>query len=586
MFDQAIVRDAKRGHWLRFTDCVDSVSCRDASAVSDLLAEIERRCQQESLHAVGYVSYEAAPAFDASLPTQATQLPLIGFALFNTPEVLDTAPLPGVEAASEYSEWRLGESQEAFQHKVESVRSLIAEGAVYQINLTSRLSQSGVLTESDFFRIAEGMPYATFLSGPELAIASASPELFFERVDGRLVSRPMKGTVRRGTNQATDSMAKAWLECSEKNRAENVMITDMVRNDISRVASKNRVVVDELCAVEAFPSVWQMISTVSSDTNSSLVDIFRALFPAASITGAPKRAAMEAIKSLEDQPRELYTGAIGHIEPSGNAVFNVAIRTAWIDKLANRSVFGAGCGIVWDSDPYDEYAELMAKTKILKRPSAAFHLFETMLLEASGSFQFMTEHLDRLEASAEFLGFTFDRSEAHIALADLAAETQGPKRVRLQLDRDGRVGHQVKSLRDTLLARSDCVRLAIAETPVDSGDMFVCHKTSHRTVYDQAVAEVPRGTEPLLVNELGHVTESAIANLVYEIGGQLYTPPVSDGLLPGVLRGVLIKEGKLIERSLCVTELADVTGWWLVNALRGWREAKLVSSTLPDLQIA
>ena len=184
------------------------------------------------------------------------------------------------------------------------------------------------------------------------------------------------------------------------------------------------------------------------------------------------------------------------------------------------------------------------------------------------------------------MGFEFDRSEAHIALAGLAAEIQGPKRVRLQLDRDGRLSSQVKSLADTLLARSDCVRLAIAETPVDSGDMFVCHKTSHRAVYDRAVAEVPRGTEPLLVNELGHITESAIANVVYEIDGQLFTPPESDGLLPGVLRGVLIREGKIIERSLPVSELADVTSWWLVNALRGWREAKLVSARLRDLQIA
>lgn len=586
MFTSAIVRDAKRGRWLRFDDCVDTLSCREPEAVVELLAEIERRCQEDSLHAVGYVAYEAAPAFDASLPSQPTQLPLIGFALFQAPTVLEATPTPNANRPSDNADWKLIESQDSFQQKVEAVRGLIAEGAVYQINLTSRLSRTGVLSEDDFFRVADGMPHATYLSGPEVVIASASPELFFERIDGRLVSRPMKGTVRRGTNRANDSMAKAWLECSEKNRAENVMITDMVRNDISRVASKNRVVVDELCAVEPFPSVWQMISTVSSETNSSLVDIFRALFPAASITGAPKRAAMEAIKTLEGQPRELYTGAIGHIEPSGNAIFNVAIRTAWVDKVASKSVFGAGCGIVWDSDPYDEYSELVAKTQILRRPPSDFHLFETMLLDASGSIQFMTEHLNRLASSAEFLGFSFDRRSAQVALSAVAAAHQGPRRVRLQLNRDGGLSHQIKPLSDGMIGGSESVRLVIADTLVDSGDLFLCHKTSHRAVYDQALVEVPKGTEPLLVNELGHITESAIANIVYEIDGQLYTPPVTDGLLPGILRAVLLERGEIRERSLSITELDDVGAWWLINALRGWREAKLVPATLRDLQIA
>ena len=331
MFDRAIIRNAKTDNWSVYEHCQDVLVASEHGAVLSVLSEAEERTRRDGLYAVGYVAYEASHAFDCKFPKRDIDVPLACFALFAVEK--SSTSLTDLYSPNEHAnaEWHLLESRESFESKVDRIKSMIGAGEVYQINLTSRMSNGGQVTLADFARWSQDMPHAVFMSGPEVTVCSASPELFFEREDGVVWSKPMKGTVGRKSEALADQANAHWLQTSVKNRAENVMITDMVRNDLARLSSTGKVSVDELFGVERYPSVWQMTSTVKTEVSASIADIFTALFPAASITGAPKHAAVDVIDGLEDSPRELYTGALGIIKPSGFASFNVAIRTAWSD---------------------------------------------------------------------------------------------------------------------------------------------------------------------------------------------------------------------------------------------------------------
>lgn len=580
MFDRAIVRNAKTDSWLVYEHCKDVLLAAEHSAVLSVLNEAEERSTRDGLYAVGYVAYEASHAFDHKFPKRDIDLPLACFALFATETSITS--LTDLYSPDEQTnaDWHLLESRESFESKVDRIKSMIGAGEVYQINLTSRMSNEGQVTLADFARWSQDMPHAVFMSGPEVTVCSASPELFFEREDGVVWSKPMKGTVGRKPEALADEANAHWLQTSTKNRAENVMITDMVRNDLARLSSTGKVSVDELFGVERYPSVWQMTSTVKTEVSASIADIFKALFPAASITGAPKHAAVDVIDGLEDSPRELYTGALGIIQPSGFASFNVAIRTAWSDSCSGKSRFGVGCGIVWDSDPSDEFEELQTKARILKQPDPSFHLFETMGI-SEGRITRLARHLSRLENSAQYWCFGFDRQAVESYLHELVSSIDSAKqwRLRLQLNRCGTLSHSLDPFfSDAATADSECVPLLISPTPVESTDPFLIHKTSRREAYERAVTEVPKGVSPLLVNEMGHVTESAIANVVYQMEGSLFTPPITDGLLPGVLRDELIDEGTVSERSLPLADIEKVESWWLINSLRGWRRCELTQS--------
>jgi para-aminobenzoate synthetase/4-amino-4-deoxychorismate lyase len=580
MFNRAIVRNAKTHSWLVYEHCQDVLVAAEHSAVLSVLNQAEERAQKDGMYAVGYVAYEASHAFDRKFPKRDIDVPLACFALFAAETSITS--LTDLYSPDEQTNanWHLLESRDSFESKVDRIKLMIGAGEVYQINLTSRMSNKGQVTLADFARWSQDMPYAVFMSGPEVSVCSASPELFFEREDGVVWSKPMKGTVGRKPETLADEANAHWLQTSIKNRAENVMITDMVRNDLARLSSTGKVSVDQLFGVERYPSVWQMTSTVKTEVSASIADIFTALFPAASITGAPKHAAVDVIDGLEDSPRELYTGALGIIQPSGFASFNVAIRTAWSDSRSGKSRFGVGCGIVWDSDPSDEFEELQTKARILKQPDPGFHLFETMGI-SHGKITRLARHLRRLEKSAQYWSFAFDRQAVESYLHELISSIDSAKhwRLRLQLNRCGVLSHNLHPfVPDEAVTDRKCLPLSVSPTPVDSTDSFLIHKTSRREAYDRAVAEVPDGVSPLLVNELGHVTESAIANVVYQMGGRLFTPPLSDGLLPGVLRDELIDEGTVSERSLPVSDLEKVESWWLINSLRGWRRCKLTQS--------
>ena len=452
---------------------------------------------------------------------------------------------------------------------------MIAAGEVYQINHTLRLNTELGDAWQHFCQIAADAPFAAFIETDDFAIISASPELFFRLQGNDLQSRPMKGTEARRDDPEADKRTSNWLGSSQKNRAENLMITDMVRNDLGKIAETGSVDVSGLFAVEAYPTVWQMTSTVHAKTQVSLVDIFRTLFPAASITGAPKRAAMGQIAQLEKTPRGIYTGAIGYIAPNRQAQFSIAIRTSTVDKVAGSAQYGAGGGIVWDSTPVQEYVEMQAKTRILGtlQEQENIELFETLRWTPGEGFSRLQRHLRRMAKSAAVFGYSVDEQRAEAALQQAVnGSTAQALRVRLSLTVEGDYRVDLAELPSDTQSRNS-QPICLATTPVCSTDLYLIHKTSHRQVYDRATTEVPAGAEPILFNEQGEITESSIANVVYTLGDDWFTPPVESGLLPGILREELLEQGKVKVRKLALDELDEVTEIQLINDLRGWRRA-------------
>ena len=549
------------------------VVAREPDEVVAAIERVERSVNADGLTAAGFVCYEAASGFDAALTTQHEHnLPLVCFGLFAQVEECES-PIKA-ESGSE-KPWRLDTQHHEYLADIVKIRELIAAGEVYQINHTLRLHTELGDAWQHFCQIAADAPFAAFIETDDFAIISASPELFFRLQGNDLQSRPMKGTEARRDDPEADKRTSNWLGSSQKNRAENLMITDMVRNDLGKIAETGSVDVSGLFAVEAYPTVWQMTSTVHAKTQVSLVDIFRTLFPAASITGAPKRAAMGQIAQLEKTPRGIYTGAIGYIAPNRQAQFSIAIRTSTVDKAAGSAQYGAGGGIVWDSTPVQEYVEMQAKTRILGtlQEQENIELFETLRWTPGEGFSRLHRHLRRMAKSAAVFGYPVDEQRAEAALQQAVnGSTAQALRVRLSLTVEGDYRVDLAELPSDTQSRNSQL-ICLATTPVCSTDLYLIHKTSHRQVYDRATTEVPAGAEPILFNEQGEITESSIANVVYTLGDDWFTPPVESGLLPGILREELLEQGKVKVRKLALDELDEVTEIQLINDLRGWRRA-------------
>ena len=571
-----VLHEPSLNKWFAYSNLQTMVLAYKPEEVMPALQDAERLVNAEHLTAAGFVSYEAASGFDSALRTQSeTQLPLVCFGLFAQVTELEP-PTPLAPPAA--PPWQLDTEHQDYLADIAEIRDLIAAGEVYQINHTVRLHNTVAKPWQHFCQMAVDAPYAAFIETDEFAIVSASPELFFRLQGNELQSRPMKGTETRRANPRADKRTSDWLKASKKNRAENLMITDMVRNDLGKIAVPGSIDVSGLFKVEEYPTVWQMTSTVHARTDADLVEIFRTLFPAASITGAPKRAAMTHIQRLENSPRGVYTGAIGYLAPNRQAQFSIAIRTSAVDKLTDTARYGAGGGIVWDSTAVQEYFEVLAKTKILGAVTVqtGIELFETLRWTPREGFSRLDRHLQRMRRSAEFFGVPMNFTCAHRALDQaIVGDPDLCLRVRLSLDIQGEFRVEWRELPERL-SPDEAQPIRLTVNPIDSSDLYLRHKTSHREVYDQAVAEVPDGVEPILFNERGEITESAIANVVYRVGEDWFTPPVASGLLPGTFREELVEQGKLTPRVLRVEELKSVAELALVNGVRGWRKARWV----------
>jgi para-aminobenzoate synthetase/4-amino-4-deoxychorismate lyase len=394
----------------------------------------------------------------------------------------------------------------------------------------------------------------------------------------------MKGTAPRGLTLVEDRLQAAGLRASEKERAENVMIVDMVRNDLGRIARVGSVRVPRLWETERYPTLWQMTSTVCAESAAPLEEILLTLFPSASITGAPKVRTMEIIARLERTPRGIYTGCVGVLGPGRRGWMNVAIRTLVVDRRRGLAEYGTGSGIVWDARAAAEFGECRTKTLVLGGLPPPFRLIETLAWTPGEGLLLLERHLRRIGDSAEYFGFVCDPGALRGRLAEATRGLQKPHRVRLLLDERGGIEVSVAPLglravtlsdRPPTTRRSRTVRVAVARDPVRRLDPFLYHKTTRRQVYEQALAGCPGFDDVILWNEEGEVTEATIANVVVRDGDGYWTPPVAVGLLAGTYRGQLLERGAIRERRVSVEELRGAKEVWLINSVRGWRRCKL-----------
>jgi len=567
-------------NWLHFSKAHKIVSTKNIGDVLDVLREVEILVNQQNWYAAGFISYESAPAFDKKLRVlNSEQFPLIWFGLYPEPKIIETSEvyrntsklgdaqedLRGLNAFH----WKPTIEQEVYNTSIEKIKEHIANGKTYQVNYTMRL-QSDFRTDTwNFFQqLAQNQnKYAAYINTEEYAICSASPELFFQ-LDGEMItSRPMKGTVKRGRTTSEDKAQMMWLENSEKNRAENVMIVDMIRNDLGRIAEISSVHVPKLFEIETYPTLFQMTSTVQAKTKASLTEIFSALFPCASITGAPKVSTMKIISELETTPRKIYTGSIGFIAPNRKAQFNVAIRTAIVDKENQLAEYGVGGGIVWDSEIADEYNEAILKARVLAKPYQEFSLLETILWVPSEGYFLLDKHLARMADSAKYFNFLFSEQEFINLLDEIKTKFTSPQRLRVLLNSAGELKYETKDY----VNEEKTFKVKLAEKPINSADIFYFHKTTNRGMYPTKAGF----DDILLFNEKDELTEFTIGNLVVKMNGELFTPPVSCGLLSGTFRAQLVESGQVVERTIVKNELKQIQEIHLINSVRKWVKVEI-----------
>ncbi|MEJ5225182.1 MAG: aminodeoxychorismate synthase component I, partial [Anaerolineales bacterium] len=488
--------------WLHFRHPRHIIAAHTLEGVLPALRDIEASVETEHLYAAGWIAYEAAPAFDPALTAHPPtgELPLLWFGLYSAPVTLSSLPAPA--ASHHLGPFAPSVSRQDYDAAIAAIKTHIARGETYQVNFTFRLR---LPFEGDAWSLfhslvrAQGAGYAAYVDAGRFVVCSASPELFFTQTGDLLESRPMKGTAPRGRTLAEDEALAAQLRASEKNRAENVMIVDMIRNDLGRIAETGSVRVPALFSTERYPTLWQMTSTVQARSRGPLSQTLAALFPCASITGAPKVSTMRIIAALEDTPRGVYTGAIGFMGPGRTAQFNVAIRTAVIDRASGQAEYGLGGGVVWDSTPGGEYDEALLKARVLTAPPRPdFQLLETLLWTPSDGYWLKERHIARMVESAAYFGFPAAPGEIAAYLDATAAHFHKPQRVRLLMDEAGRLSHESTDF--TPADNPPPIRAALAAQPVHSRDIFLFHKTTHRQVYDHARAARPGVEDVLLFN--------------------------------------------------------------------------------------
>jgi len=572
---QAILHDASDGKWLRYTNPQHIVVARRIEEVLPALDSIEHIVNQEGLMAIGFLAYEAALAFDPALSVIADgKFPLLWFGLFREPDRLEKLLVHAPSSPPSFN-WQISLTQNEYRNKIEKIHEYIRNGDTYQVNFTYRMRTTTALEPLDIFThlmAIQETSYSAFIDTGEWAILSASPELFFKLDGDYIESKPMKGTSARGLWFDDDCRKAEILQASEKERAENLMIVDMVRNDIGRIADTGSVKVPALFAVERYPTVLQMTSTVCGKTKASLRQIFQALFPPASVTGAPKRRSMQIISQLESSPRRIYTGAIGWIAPNRKAQFSVAIRTLLLHR--NSVEYCVGSGIVWDSERNREWEECAIKARVLHTQIPEFDLIETMLWSPDKGYSLLEYHLLRMEHSAAYFGFKINISQIRNRLNRIASMLPVfSHSVRLLLSRGGAVNVKTSPLLPAQLTFSD---ITIAKNPIDSSNVFLYHKTTNRKIYEEALGSSPRFDDVILFNENGEITETTIANIAIEIDGKLYTPPVNCGLLGGTYRARLIQQRKIVEKPIKLDELRHGTNVYLMNSVRGIQKIKLI----------
>ena len=572
--------DAQNSRSLLFHSPHTILSAASPEELPSLFAKMET-VRAEGRWLAGFFSYEAGTTFDGidPWPDRSSPLPLAWLGVYDVPEdiprsLLRSVSVPPVAIPSTPV---FSPDRPSYTQRIERIQRYIADGDTYQVNFTGRfdLPFTGDPVEWYFdLRRRQHVPYGALLDLGDAQILSFSPELFFRIHNGTIITKPMKGTSRRGRTTEEDAILSETLLRSEKERSENLMIVDLLRNDLGRICEPGSVEVPRMYDIERYDTVLQMTSTVSGKvrTGVTMEELFRALFPCGSVTGAPKIRTMQIIRELESGPRGIYCGSIGYIAPHDEMAFNVAIRTVTVHS--GRASMGVGSGIVHDSDAQKEYEECQVKARFLLDATPVFQLIETMLWD--NEFVLLERHLRRLKDSAEYFSFRYDRETVLRTLNEITPQLSGGTqiRVRLLLSSDGSVTVTTGEL--TAPTSAPTVRIAPVQT--DGQDRFLFHKTTHRELYDeyrsQAVQE--NIADYLFTNTNGELTEGTITNLFIEVNGRFFTPPLSCGVLPGVFRAeILANDGRATERILTIDDLRSADAIYLCNSLRGWRKVTL-----------
>jgi para-aminobenzoate synthetase / 4-amino-4-deoxychorismate lyase len=578
--------DASNQHSYLFESPLRVLTAATLEEIPQVFVGIEAAIA-EGLYVAGYFAYECGYHFercgDVTLTPQ--EMPLAWFGVYDAPAIFDHAvgrfkpphstpegsgrvPASAEPLAEHVA---LGISKAEYLASILKIKEYIAGGETYQVNFTDGISLRTEAAAAEVFESLSRHHSAAYSAMMNIAghhVLSFSPELFFKVDGGKIETRPMKGTMRRGLNAAEDAAAERRLQHDAKNRSEHIMIVDLLRNDLGRICTMGSVRTENLFSIERYETLLQMVSTVAGTLRPEMkyYDIFRSMFPSGSITGAPKIRTMQIIRELEKQPRGVYTGAIGFIAPDDHAEFNVAIRTL-VMKDGNVRM-GVGGGIVAESDPEDEHRECLLKAAFLTRTRHDFQLIETMLWERE--YQRLSLHMERLESSALYFDFPLDRAMVFSQLRELANsfKPHERRRVRLLLNADGTVMLESVALMEELSL--GLVKLSTERT--SSADVFLRHKTTHRAMYDQqfAAARAEGFDEVIFANERGELTEGAISNIFLEKDGRLFTPPLSCGVLPGIYRRHLLEtRTDAVECLLTVDDLKAADAIYLCNSVRG-----------------
>jgi para-aminobenzoate synthetase / 4-amino-4-deoxychorismate lyase len=553
-----------------YMEPVETLIAHDAGELEAVLRRLAE-AQSEGLHAAGFLGYAAGFALEPKLAELKGSGPLAWFGLFTGYESIEADQLVtrlGDPAGAWLGSVTPNVSRQEYGASFAAVEHYIVDGDIYQANLTFRAKAHYAghpLALYAAVRPRASAGYGGVIWTGEDWYLSFSPELFFALKDGRITTKPMKGTAKTLPDPARDAAAIAELRADPKQRAENLMIVDLLRNDLSRVAEAGSVEVPHLFAVESYPTVHQMTSTVTAQLKAGLdaVDLIRAIYPCGSITGAPKIRAMEIIEEIETSPRGIYCGSIGRIDAGGDAAFNVAIRTFSLNESEKTLSLGLGSGLVADSAAGPEWDECLAKGEFARVPRADFDLIETMRFDPDSGIARLELHLDRMKASARTFDFAFDRHEARNRLHAATFHLDSAVKIRLLAGKSGALAIEVRPLPETLHAP---LSVKLVPLPVDPSDFRLAHKTSDRAFYDKA--RIYAGCDEVIFTDKdGRLTEGSFTALFVERDGELLTPPLTCGLLPSVLRRELIDSGRAKEAELTEADLAG--NFFMGNSVRG-----------------
>ena len=560
-----------------FIDPVESVTIKTTRSLEKKLEQIDLLIK-EGYSAYSIINYEAGYLFEKKLhPLLDGKENLIQFYFCNPKNVLkiksSSLSVNNTNQSFEIKNFRINNTRQEFRKNINAIKKYIKQGDTYQVNYTvkGKFNFHGDL--SDLFiklSYSQSALYSAFINNKDKTILSLSPELFFE-IDGKkITARPMKGTVRRGYDLQTDKMNKYNLLNSEKNRAENVMIVDLLRNDLGRISKSGSVQVPKLFDIEKYETLYQMVSVISSVLNKDITisEVIKNIFPCGSITGAPKISTMGIINKIEKEPRGIYTGSIGFIHKQ-KKIFNVAIRTLVINKKSVRGELGLGSGIVWDSDAEQEFQETILKSRFLTEPESEFELFETMLLE-NGKILLLEDHLNRLKSSASFFLFRYDdlKINKQIQKAVSKYDQYTKQKVKLLINKWG----EVKTNVSPISAPPEIIKVIISKNRIKTANKYQYFKTTNRKIYDKENQFFSRRGffDVIYFNERSELAEGAITNIFLKLGDTYFTPPVTSGILPGVYRKIMLKRDSSVkEKILYFEDLMSAEEIILTNALKG-----------------